>query len=149
VDAVFLYGLTSDQFVGGDWNVTPPLLPAQYAAGGRGPGGAPALTDAELAPVLRQAVAGWGARGANAAQLSSVKVQIGHLDGALVGWTAADQITLDADAAGWGWYVDATRPERGVHVAGRGRSARAGGSAAAGKMDLLTVSNTSWATSWG
>ena len=27
-DAVFLYGLTSDQFVAGNWRVTPPLLPA-------------------------------------------------------------------------------------------------------------------------
>jgi hypothetical protein len=105
VDAVFLYGLTSDQFVGGNWNVTPPLLPAQYAAGGRGPGSVPPLTDAELAPVLQQAIANWSAAGANAAQLSSVKVQIGHLNGNLVGWTDANQITLDADAAGWGWYT--------------------------------------------
>src|SRR5439155_21052916 len=61
VDAGFLFGLTSDQFVGGNWAVTPPTLPAQFAAGGRGPGGAPALSDAELAPVLSRAIADWAA----------------------------------------------------------------------------------------
>jgi hypothetical protein len=31
VDAVFLYGFTSDQFVGGNWKPTPPLLPSSPA----------------------------------------------------------------------------------------------------------------------
>src|SRR5439155_23779296 len=48
-DAVFLYGLTTDQFVSGNWKKTPPLQPAEFAADGQGPGGVAALTNAELA----------------------------------------------------------------------------------------------------
>src|SRR5262249_62191463 len=98
------------------------------------------LTNAELAPVLRQAIADWAAHGANAAQLESVPVTVGHLDGALVGWTAADGITLDSQAAGWGWYVDPTPGQDAAFTSmdanGLDASAR---SPAAGKMDLLTV----------
>jgi hypothetical protein len=140
VDAVFLYGFTSDKFVTGNWTPTPPLLPAQFAAGGRGPGDVAALTDAQLEPVLRQAVADWAARGADAARLGSVPVRVGHLDGALVGWTAADGITLDAEAAGWGWYADPTPGDAGAFtLPTAGGLAAPAGSPAAGKMDLLTV----------
>jgi hypothetical protein len=120
-DAVFLYGVTSDQFVAGDWNVTPPVLPAQFAAGGAGPGGAAALTDAQLAPVLQQAVADWASRGYDVSRLGSVPFAIAPLGGGLVGWTGASGITLSPDAAGWGWYA--------------GQAAKV----PADQMDLLTV----------
>jgi hypothetical protein len=126
IDAVFLYGLTTDHFVTGNWNPTPPLLPAEFAAGGMGPGGVSTLTDVQLAPVLQQAIADWTAHGANAAQLAAVPVRIGHLDNNLLGWTDASGITLDADAAGWGWYAD---PTPGPNAA----------DPAADRMDLLTV----------
>jgi hypothetical protein len=103
-DAVFLYGLDSDQFVSGDWKKTPPLQPAEFAANGVGPGAAP-LTPDQLAPVVQQAIAYWTARGADPAQLESVPVQIGQLNSNLVGWTDLSGITLSADAAGWGWYT--------------------------------------------
>jgi hypothetical protein len=140
VDAVFLYGFTSDQFVGGNWNVTPPLLPAQFAAGGAGPGGAAPLTEAELAPVLNQAIADWAARGADVSLLAAVPVRIGPLGGSLVGWTDAGGITLSPDAAGWGWFVDPTpaRSEEFTQPGADGLRAPPGG-AAAGRMDLLTV----------
>jgi murein DD-endopeptidase MepM/ murein hydrolase activator NlpD len=140
VDAVFLYGLTSDQFVAGNWVVTPPLQPAEFALGGRGPGDVPTLTNAELAPVLQQAIADWTAHGANAALLAGARVSIGRLHGALVGWTGPDQITLDGTAAGWGWFVDPTpgRNEEFPEPSAAGLRASTG-SAAAGKMDLLTV----------
>src|SRR5262249_31647462 len=105
---VFLFGFTSDQFVSVHWPPTPPLLPAEFAASGRGPGGVPPLTDAQLAPVFQQAIADWAATGADAARLEQVPVRIGALDGALVGWTDASGITLSPDAAGWGWFVDPT-----------------------------------------
>ncbi len=62
IDQVFLYGLYSDQFVSGHWAKTPPLQPegtpqAQFAANGPGPGGAAPLTEAQLEPVLQQAIA--------------------------------------------------------------------------------------------
>ncbi len=118
VDSVFLYGFKSDQFLAGNWVST--LPPAQFAADGRGPGNVPSLTEAELTPVLNQALADWEAHGASAAQFANVQVQIGQLDGGLVGWTAGKTITLDADAAGWGWSIVLTGPTPG-------------------KMDLLTV----------
>ena len=67
----------------------------------------PALTNAELQPVLQQAIANWAAAGANVSALENVNVQIGQLDDNLVGWTAGNTITLDPTADGWGWN---TRP---------------------------------------
>ena len=125
VSQVFLYGLYTDQFVSGHWAKTPPLQPegapqAQFAAGGAGPGGVAPLTEAQLEPVLQQAIAVWAADGASVAKLESAQVQIGTLDDNLVGLTSGNQITLDATADGWGWNTDTS-------------------SVAAGKMDLLTV----------
>ena len=121
VDAVFLYGLTTDQFLAGNWNKTPPLLPSLQAASGVGPGGVGGLTSAELTPVVQQAINDWVARGASAALLSQVQVDITNLDGDLLGQAGSGVIYLDADAAGWGWSLDTT------------------GNPAAGRMDLLTT----------
>jgi hypothetical protein len=140
LDPVFLYGQTTDQFVTGNWQPTPPLLPAQYAAGGHGPGGVPALTPAQLAPVLQQAIQDWVAHGASAAQLEAVPVRIASLDSNLVGWTGADGITLDPEAAGWGWYADPTPGQDAVFASWGADGLKASAnSPAAGKMDLLTV----------
>jgi hypothetical protein len=122
---VFLYGRGSDRFVSGHWAKTPPLQPegmprAQFAAGGAGPGGVPALTTAELQPVLNQAINYWAAAGVNVFALQYVQITIGQLDNSLVGWTAGNTITLDATAAGWGWSTDPGAPTPD-------------------KMDLLTV----------
>ena len=114
--AVFLYGLDSDQFVSGHWAKTPPLQPegtpqAQFAANGPGPGGVSPLTQAQLEPVLDQAIAAWAADGANVAQLEAAQVQIGTLDDNLVGETSGNQITLDATADGWGWNTDTSNTD--------------------------------------
>ena len=141
-DQVFLYGLTSDQFVSGHWAKTPPLQAegtpqAQFAANGPGPGGASPLTEAQLEPVLDQAIAAWAADGANVAQLEAAQVQIGTLDDNLVGETSGNQITLDATADGWGWNTDTSSADF-TSTGANGLQATPG-SAAAGKMDLLTV----------
>jgi uncharacterized delta-60 repeat protein len=140
VDAVFLYGFVTDQFVAGNWKVTPPLQPPLRAADGVGPGGADPLTGDQLAPVLRQAVAFWAARGADADRLASVRVQIAQLSGDLLGLAGSGVITVSADAAGWGWFVDPTpdQDEEFALTAADGLHAQAG-SPAAGKVDLLTV----------
>ena len=166
-DQVFLYGLTTDQFVSGHWAKTPPLQPegtpqaqaatndpstggmptsptvppyrAQFAANGPGSGGAAPLTEAQLQPVVQQAIAAWAANGANMAQLEAAQVQIGTLDDNLVGETSGNQITLDATADGWGWYTGGTTDPNAFTVAGSDGLHAADGSPAAGKMDLLTV----------
>ena len=72
--------------------------------------------------------------------LSELDFQIGDLDGLLLGQTAGGTIWLDVDAAGHGWFVDAT-PEANEEFAPQasgGLSADASGPAAE-RMDLLTA----------
>jgi FG-GAP-like repeat/Putative Ig domain/Bacterial Ig-like domain/FG-GAP repeat len=142
-DQVFEYGYVSDDFVSGNWAKTPPLQPegtpqqAQFAANGQGPGGAAPLTEAQLEPVLQQAIAAWVADGASATLLNSVQVRIGTLNDNLVGWTNGNQITLDATADGWGWNTNTSTAD--FTTTGANGLQATPGSAAAGKMDLLTV----------
>jgi hypothetical protein len=141
-DQVFLYGLDSEQFVSGHWAATPPLQPegtpqAQFAANGPGPGSAAPLTEAQLKPVLQQAIMAWTADGANGAKLAAAQVQIGTLGDNLVGLTSGNQITLDATADGWGWYTSTSNAD--FTSTGVNGLQAAPGSAATGKMDLLTV----------
>ncbi len=141
-DAVFLYGLSTDQFVAGHWAKTPPVQPvgtpqAQFAANGPGPGGVAPLTEAQLEPVLQQAISALVADGANAAQLESAQVQIGTLDDSLVGETVGDQITLDATADGWGWNTDTSNAD--FTTSGLNGLQATPGSVAASQIDLLTV----------
>ena len=142
-DAVFLYGLDSDQFVSGHWAKTPPLQAegtpqAQFAANGPGPGGVSPLTEAQLEPVLQQAIAAWVADGGEVqCSLQAVQVQIGTLDDNLVGETVGNQITLDATADGWGWNTDTSNAD--FTMTGPNGLQATPGSAAADLMDLLTV----------
>jgi hypothetical protein len=116
----------------------------QLAAGGGVTGAVPALTEAELAPVVQEAVALWAASGLSAAQvteLQAVQYQIAALGGGALGLTVLGMpvVTLDATAAGYGWYVD---PGFGS-VFGNAVTSQdlqaAPGSPAFGRMDLLTV----------
>jgi hypothetical protein len=139
-DSVFLLGLSTDQFVGADWRVTPPLLPSLQAADGVGPGGVDALTPDQLAPLVNQAISFWTAQGADPAQLSAVRVQLASLPGAQLGDAGPGTITLSSDAAGWGWYVDPTPAQNEEFgVAGPDGLHAQPGSPASGKMDLLTA----------
>jgi hypothetical protein len=106
----------------------------------------PMLTVAELAPIVTEAKARWVAQGASAAVLNAFTVGIADLpDGAdgvplTLGYTS-DRVTIDVNAAGYGWFVDPTPAddsEFGVQV-GPGELRAAGTSPAQGRMDLLTV----------
>jgi hypothetical protein len=126
------------------YQFTSPTAQPQLAVGDPAPGGAaPALTAAELAPVVQQAVAEWEATGlspAQAALLGSVQFQIRTLGGSLLGLTdlGASVVTLDATAAGYEWYIDPSNALFGTALAA-GEWQAAPGSAAFGHMDLLTV----------
>jgi hypothetical protein len=118
----------------------------QLAAGGPATGGAPALTAAELAPVAQQAVALWAASGLSAAQvaeLQAVQYQIGSLGGGALGLTVlgVPVVSLDATAAGYGWFVDPGLASAGAfgNVVAPAELQAAPGSPAFGRMDLLTV----------
>src|SRR5207245_7201492 len=67
------------------------------------------LTDAELAPVVQQAIVNWSQAGLPddlLATLSQAQVQISHLSGSLLGLTAGDVVAIDPTAAGHGWFLD-------------------------------------------
>jgi hypothetical protein len=103
---------------------------AQLIAGGENPSkeNVEPLTPEELQPVVQQAIALWAAAGIDPAQLSAlshVAVGIADLPGPWLGMAFAGAIWIDQDAAGYGWYLDA--------------SPAASGSVPAGRVDLLTV----------
>jgi autotransporter-associated beta strand protein len=83
----------------------------QAASYGSGSDSAADLTQADLQPIIAEAIARWAAAGLDAAtvaRLSQVQFLIDDLDGCCLGKVEDDQIYLDLDAAGYGWFVDAT-----------------------------------------
>lgn len=126
---------------GGNLQVRPALL----VEGASQPGGdVTALTTTELQPIVEAAKAAWLETGLTVAQvqaLNEVVVQIDQLPDQELGWESAGVITIDADAAGHGWFVDPTpRDNAEFHVvSGLSAGIADGHSLAAGRVDLLTV----------
>ena len=88
-------------------NVHPAEALAVDAVGG--PMAGLLLTEALFSPVVEEAVALWGAAGVDAqrlADLSQVDFRIADLGGALLGGATPDSISIDRDAAGYGWSID-------------------------------------------
>jgi hypothetical protein len=94
------------------------LLAAEPAAGSAS---VQDLTASQLDAIVAQAKAYWIGLDP-AANLSGVSFSIAEMDGLILGLAAENEITLDATAAGYGWFIDP-----------------AASSPAAGSMDLLTV----------
>jgi hypothetical protein len=94
-----------------------------------------------LNAVFAQAKAFWLQQGAFASVLNTVTLSIEALPTTALAQTIGNTITLSPDAAGWGWFVDAT-PAQSEEFAQLGSSqeyAASVGSVAAGKIDLLGV----------
>jgi hypothetical protein len=69
------------------------------------------LTQAELDAIVSAAIARWSATGLTTAQVDALKAMsfgVADLSGLNLGSFTPAQITLDADAAGHGWYLDGT-----------------------------------------
>ena len=102
-----------------------------------------ALTQAQLDPIVAAAIARWSAAigGSIAGYLQGVVFVVGSLSGQALAETFGHVVVIDADAAGWGWFVDPTpNDDREFGGAGSDGTARASSSSAAyGRMDLLTV----------
>ncbi|MBC8353853.1 MAG: hypothetical protein H8E66_17780 [Planctomycetes bacterium] len=97
------------------------------------------LTTDELLPTQEAVAALWGNASATAERLSEVRVEILDLPGSLLGAAGGNTIFIDLDAAGHGWFVDAT-PNAHEEFTLRDDLFRAArGSDADGRMDLLTV----------
>jgi len=92
----------------------------------------------ELFPAARQY---WLAIGASETALDRIQIGVGRLPAGQAGMIEGNQITLSVDGAGWGWFVDVTPTETEEFLSdGNSQDFTAdAGSAAAGKLDLLTV----------
>jgi hypothetical protein len=74
------------------------------------------------------------------ATLESVTFEIADLDGLLLGSTSGTHITIDINAAGYGWFIDTTLFDSSEYTQnGNGTLVASAGSDAEGMMDLLTV----------
>nr|WP_067294171.1 DUF4347 domain-containing protein [Marinobacterium profundum] len=102
------------------------------------------VTPEAVAQVLAQAKHRWALSGlvdaASLGRLDDLRVEIVSLDGAVLAQVEGNTIYIDSNAAGWGWFVDATAAadEEYRTMADGSLQARAGTEAYA-RMDLLTV----------
>mgnify|MGYP001814852471 CR=1 FL=1 len=103
------------------------------------------LTEAQLAGIVEEAVRRWSESGqldaAQLASLNGLSFEIADLSGSSLGLATTDTIYIDSDAAGFGWFVDLTPADDNEFedLDGDGLFTAIAGSAADGRMDLLTV----------
>jgi hypothetical protein len=96
---------------------------------------APAITAAALAPFRAEAIARWSAAGVSQQRLDTLAdwtFRVADLPGSQLGFTSGGTIWIDRDAAGYGWFLDATPADDSEFPATTA-------SPAYGKVDLLTV----------
>jgi predicted Zn-dependent protease len=101
------------------------------------------LTAEQLKPIISEAMAGWAKAGLPASaleKLSKVSLSIADLPGSELGWTENNQVAIDRDAAGYGWFVDPT-PTRDEEYQPTevGAQLQAVDPQVLAQMDLLTV----------
>lgn len=89
-----------------------------------------ALTQARAQATYAQALSRWGAASGSIPQ--EVELVVTDLPGSLLGTAGANVITLDIDAAGWGWFVDPTPWEDNEFYV-------PGDQGEQGRMDLLSA----------
>ena len=111
-DVAFTFGAAGAGWlpIAGDWNSPGQAL---MAAGGSVVASAnlPTLSQADLQPIIHEAIARWAGAGLDAAalaKLTQAQFAIANLPGSYLGKTQGNQITIDSNAAGYGWFVDPT-----------------------------------------
>ncbi len=102
------------------------------------------IDDATLAPIVDAAIALWtdvlGEDNPHLAALAGLHISIADLPGLALGQTIGNAVTLDINAAGNGWYVDASPANSSEFTLGIDHVLHAGANSAAfSRMDLLTV----------
>jgi uncharacterized delta-60 repeat protein len=100
------------------------------------------LTQSELDGIVANALARYESLGLSTAQLSrlaSANFAITNLPDGEVGFTADNDVFIDATAGGAGWFVDPTPGLSEEFANGPNGLTALPGSSAAGHMDLLTV----------
>ena len=118
----------------------------QLALHGEGPGSSEALSMSDLTPIFAMAIQHWADAGASAAQIAQLEDAANHVTIAHVATpgvlaeTDASGITIDTNAAGWGWFIDHTPADNSEFTAtGSPNELVATSGDAAGHIDLLTV----------
>jgi VCBS repeat-containing protein len=138
---------TSDLYVEDTFKVTVSPVENLKAAEApvEGTDAGPVLSSAQLGAIVDEAINRWAETKVvdedALNRLESVTFQIVDLSGLTLGQASADTIVIDVDAAGWGWFVDATPGddlEFGLRLNELELMATAT-SPAFGRMDLLTV----------
>ena len=145
-DVAFAYGPAGAGWtpLAGDWNGPSQAL---LAAGGQVTASAntPALSQADLQPIVSEAIARWSDAGLDAAtvaKLEQVQVVVADLPGSYLGEAVESQnrIYVDSNAAGYGWFVDPTPATDEEFVASPiANQLRAVDPRAVDRIDLLTV----------
>jgi hypothetical protein len=139
---VFTYGAPNTGWkpVVGDWmGDAKSLMAADQVA----VSAAPTLTQAQLTPIVNEAIAQWSSAGLSAAdvqKLRQVQFVVSDLSGSQLGEATGNVIYLDANAAGNGWFVDATPAQNEEFSASAGtQQLHAVDPRALDRIDLLTV----------
>jgi hypothetical protein len=141
-DELFIYGAANSSWtpLTGVWATSSSLA---AAGGGTSAASATALTQAQLQPILQEAISRWTDAGLDAAtlsKLSQVQVVLSDLPGSLLGEAQGHRITIDGNAAGYGWFVDATPAQDEEFAASTSCQAlHAVDAQALDRIDLLTV----------
>jgi hypothetical protein len=122
----------------------PALAPANLvAASAPGPAALPAQSISKdmLAPIIEEAIVRWQTSGlvddANPIVLDDLSFGIADLEGLTLARTVGGNVFIDVNAAGYGWFVDATLGDDLEFAAGT--LTATAGSEAYGRMDLLSV----------
>jgi WD40 repeat protein len=91
-----------------------------------------AVTPGQLQPLVAAAEQRWEEAGVDPARLAGVQVQVTDLGGTTLGLQSGNSILIDDNAAGWGWFVDATPHDDSEFTT-------PGNQGEQNHMDLLTV----------
>jgi hypothetical protein len=86
----------------------------------------------QVQPLLAEALPHWHAAGADVSALHGLDVRSADLGGTALALASANSIWLDANAAGWGWFVDKTSRSDSEFTT-------PGNQGEQHRMDLLTV----------
>ena len=89
-------------------------------------------TAPQVQPLLDEAIQRWLGAGADVSSLHAVNVQFADLPGTTLGLASGNTITLDNNAASWGWFVDSTPSDDSDFL-------RPGNQGEMNRIDLLSV----------
>jgi hypothetical protein len=112
------------------WSITATWGAALNAAGATSDAAAASVTSFDVSSTARAALDLWSASGALSAdqfaRLQSVEFEVTDLPGSMLGFATWNKISIDVNAAGFGWFVDASQTD-------------AAGTLTGGRMDLLSA----------